>query len=277
MMDFVKAYSFLPNLRGKNMLGQKFLAIFPSLKRFKRVQKMRTGFTLELDLTDRMQSVIYLMRCHEPETEVVFKEIAKTTNTFIDVGANIGYFSFLVKQMSPQAQIHSFEPLPKNIESYKKNRELNSFSDMHLYESCVADRMGETEFLIPPLGESGWGRMAHRELFSGQKIKRDVITLDQFCAEKKITKVDLMKIDVEGYEMKVLQGAKQLIEKSRPKICIEINEPCLVDTGTSGAEIFSYLQERAYQMYALDKQRTLVAVDRPLEKYTYLNYFAFPK
>ncbi len=113
---------------------------------------------------------------------------------------------------------------------------------MHLQEVCVADKQGETEFLIPPSEESGWGRMAHRDLFSGEKIKRSVITLDEFCEENNLTGVDFMKIDVEGYEFKVLQGAKKLIDGQRPRICIELNEPCLLDTGTSGEEIFQFIR-----------------------------------
>lgn len=275
-MDFLKTYTLLPNFRGKNFLGQKILKVLPK-KSFVHLQKMLTGFRLQLDLRDRMQSVIFIKRCHEPETEMVFKEMAKTSKVFFDVGANIGYFSFLVKQMSPQAKVYSFEPLPKNIEAYKKNRELNNFASMELQEVCVADKAGDTEFLIPPSEESGWGRMAHRDLFSGEKIQRSVVTLDQFCENHDITGVDLMKIDVEGYEFKVLQGAQKLIETQRPRICIELNEPCLLDTGTSGEEIFQFFKERNYEMFALDTKKGLLKVQAPVPYYKYLNYFALPK
>jgi FkbM family methyltransferase len=275
-MDFLKTYSLLPNFRGKAFLGQKLLKVLPQ-KTFLQKQKMLTGFKLQLDLRDRMQSVMFLKRCHEPETEMVFKEMAKTSKVFLDVGANIGYFSFLVKQMSPQAKVHSFEPLPQNISAYHNNCKLNGFSSMTLHEVCVADKKGDTEFLIPPSEESGWGRMAHRDLFNGEKIKRSVITLDEFCEQNQITGVDLMKIDVEGYEFKVLQGAQKLIETQRPRICIELNEPCLLDTGTSGEEIFKFFKERNYEMHALDAKTGLFKVQAPVEFYRYLNYFALPK
>lgn len=148
---------------------------------------------------------------------------------------------------------------------------------MHLHELCVSDKAGETEFLIPPAGESGWGRMAHRDLFSGEKIHRAMVTLDQFCREKNIGKVDLIKIDVEGYEFKVLQGALGLIEAHRPRICIELNEHCLLDTGTSSAEIFAFFKKRNYQMYLLDKKKGLVSVEAPMANYRFLNYFALPR
>ncbi len=276
MLDLFKTYTKLPNFRGKNFVGQKLLKAFNLQRSPFRVQTMLTHFRLRLDLRDRMQSVMYIKRCHEPETEVVFKEMARTSHVFLDVGANIGYFSFLVKQLSPKAQVYSFEPLPQNIESYKKNQELNHFSEMHLQQVCVADQAGETEFLIPPVEESGWGRMAHRDLFSGEKIRRSVITLDQFCREKNVGKVDLIKIDVEGYEFKVLQGATEVIATHRPRICIELNEPCLIDTGTSSEEIFSFFKKRNYQMYALDKKKGLILVEAPLPDYRYLNYFALP-
>lgn len=276
MLDLFTLYTRLPNFSGKNFAGQKLLKAFNLNKNPFRVQIMQTGFRLRLNLRDRMQSVMYIKRCHEPETEVVFKEMARTSRVFLDVGANIGYFSFLVKQISPQAQVYSFEPLPQNIDSYKKNRELNHFTDMSLQETCVADKSGETEFLIPPGEESGWGRMAHRDLFSGEKIRRTVITLDQFCRDQKIDKVDLIKIDVEGYEFKVLQGAVDVIESHRPRVCIELNEPCLLDTGTSSQEIFAFFKKRNYQLHALDKKKGLVFVEAPLANYRFLNYFALP-
>ncbi|MBY0385218.1 FkbM family methyltransferase [bacterium] len=275
MMEVLKVYTRLPNFRGKNFLGQKWLKFVNPQKKILQTQTMLTGFKLQLDLRDRMQSVMFIKRCHEPETEVVFKEMAQSCKVFFDVGANIGYFSFLTKQMAPRSQIYSFEPLPQNINAYKINRELNQFSLMELNEVCVADQKGETEFLIPPPEESGWGRMAHRDLFSGEKIKRSVITLDDFCRDRSISRVDLIKIDVEGYEFKVLKGATEMIEKYRPKICIELNEPCLLDTGTSGEEIFAYFKQRNYQMYAL-KNKGLLKVEAPVPYYKYLNYFALP-
>jgi FkbM family methyltransferase len=276
MLDLLNLYTRIPNFRGKNFAGQKLLKVFNLKKNPFRLQTMRTGFRLRLNLQDRMQSVMYIKRCHEPETEIVFKEMARSSRVFLDVGANIGYFSFLVKQMSPQARVYSFEPLPQNIEAYKKNRELNNFDEMSLQETCVADKPGETEFLIPPSEESGWGRIADRDLFSGEKIRRAVITLDQFCRDQKIDEVDLIKIDVEGYELKVLHGALNVIESYRPRICIELNEPCLLDAGTSSQEIFAFFKKRNYQLHALDKRKGLISVEAPVAGYRFLNYFALP-
>lgn len=270
-----RVYSQLPNFRGKALLGQKILKYFP-VPSAELEQKMLTGFRLELNMRDRMQAVMFLKRCHEAETEAIFKTLAPQSRVFFDIGANVGYFSFLVKQLAPTCKVYSFEPLPKNIIAYKKNQKLNSFSDMNLQEVCVADREGETEFLIPPIEESGWGRMAHRELFSGEKIQRQVVTLDYFIKTQALDRLDLMKIDVEGYEFKVLQGALTLIETFRPKICIELNEPCLLDTGTSGEEIFAFFKKHKYGMYAIDS-KGLRKVDTPVPYYPYLNYFALPE
>ena len=274
--NILKAYSYLPHFRGKTMLGHKMLKTLGKAVPEKQVQKLQSGFRIELDLQDRMQAAMYLRRCHEPETESVFNKIAPQTKVFFDVGANIGYFSFLVKHLSPHSQVYSFEPLPQNIAAYQNNRQLNGFQKMELCEVCVADQTGETEFLIPPPEESGWGRMAHRDLFSGEKIKRSVVTLDEFCRENNIQHLDLMKIDVEGYEYKVLKGAQKTIETLRPQICIELNEPCLLDTGTSGTEIFAFFKSKNYKMFAIDRANGLKLVNSPLPYYRFLNYFAFP-
>ncbi|MBY0316021.1 MAG: FkbM family methyltransferase [Bdellovibrionales bacterium] len=273
MLELLKLYSHLPNFKGKNFLGQRVFARTLSGQMFLD-QEMQDGFKLSLDVQDRMQRMIYIKRCHEPETEKVLKKLISKAKVFCDIGANFGYFSFLAQQLEPQAQIYSFEPLPKNIENFKKNLKLNAFSKIELVEACLSDQIGETEFLLPPAGESGWGRMAHRDLFSGEKIKRSVITLDSFFLQRKINQCDLIKIDVEGYEFKVLQGARNVIAKFKPQICIELNEPCLIDTGTSGEEIFKHLKSLGYRMHSISSSGELNAVDHPLKSYEYMNYIA---
>lgn len=274
-LNFLKLYSSIPNFKGKNFLGQKiFSSTFDRHKN--ATQNMLSGFQMNLNFADRMQRLIYIKKCHEPETETVFAELIHGARVFCDVGANIGYFSFLAKQLNSTLQVFSFEPLPQNISAFKENQKLNSFAQVNLTEACVSNQLGEVEFLIPPTGESGWGRIAHKSMFSGEKIKRQVLTLDQFYHSHQIEFCDVLKIDVEGYEYKVLQGAEQTINRFRPKICIELNEPCLLDTGTSSAEIFSYFKQKKYKLFSISSSGKMIPTDEPLSNYEYLNYVALP-
>lgn len=269
----LKAYSHLPNLKGKNYLGN-LLVDWTQLSGV-HVQHMLFDFHLSLNLQDRIQRQMFIKRIYEPDTVANCIPFLKKSHTFFDVGANIGYFSLLAKAVNPRLQVYSFEPLPQNIECLKKNIALNPNFNIQIIEKCVSDKNGTTEFMIPPQNECGWGRIAYRDLFDGTKILRDVITIDDFCHKNQIQKVDFLKIDVEGFEFHVLKGAEKLLSSPHaPHICIEMNTSCFEDMGVSITEIFQFLIDKNYTLYSLSKDGSLAATSRPVENYLHLNYFA---
>jgi len=272
-VELLRLYSRLPTFRGKNWLGQKFMNALPLPKQVR--QTMAAGFQMDLMMSDRIQRWMFVTRHHEPETETIFEAFARKSRVMLDVGGNIGYMSLLAKQVNPRLKIYAFEPLPGNVITFRANIALNGFQDLAILETCVSDQVGETEFLLPPGEESGWGRIAYRDdLFKGGgKISREVTTLDEFTKTHG-EKIDLIKIDVEGFETKVLHGARKLLARDKPVICFEVNEPCLKDVGTSSREIFDFLHSLGYSIHAVHKSPELTEVEDALDNYEYLNYFA---
>lgn len=235
---------------------------------------MLYGFLMELDVSDRIQRLMYIKRSYETETCLALIPHLKSAECFIDIGANVGYFSLLACAVNSKARVLSVEPLPHNIEKLQKNRELNHFSKMEILDVCISDHEGTTEFVIPPGDECGWGRIAYKEMFDGHRIQRTVDTVDRIVARLKIQKVNVIKIDVEGFEFKALLGMEQTLLAHKPVICIELNEPCLQDLNTSGNEIFQWLIARDYSLYSLTRTGSLQPCKEILPNYEYLNYFA---
>jgi len=124
--------------------------------------------------------------------------------TIIDVGANIGYTVMCWKSLWPDAEITAIEPVPENVEYLRKNVP----ADVTIIEAAAHSKKGtlcmETSSINTGLAK-----------VSETGISVDAITLDSV-----MTKCDFLKIDVEGHEVSVLEGAKKLIE-SRPIIIIE--------------------------------------------------------
>lgn len=270
-MDLLKIYSRLPNFRGKNFLGQKLMNVMDPGVSVR--QTMEQGFDLQLNLQDRIQRRMFIKRNHEPETEAAFRKFLPNTKVFFDVGANIGFYSLLAKQLNPSAKVYAFEPFPQNAIAFHKNCAINNIVDAVLTEACVADYQGEVAFAVPPDDESGWGRIAYKDMFSGKTLKREVLTLDAFCSRMRIDKVDFLKVDVEGFEMKVLGGAERVLREHRPVICFEDNGPCLEDAGTSSVELFRHLLDRNYKIYYMQGD-DLMETDKPVPGYLLMNYFA---
>lgn len=232
------------------------------------------GAKMELDLNDRIQRRIYVKGCHEPETEYHLEKLAKNAKCFVDIGANVGYFSLMLSALYPKLEVHAFEPMPRNVATLKDNKQHNNF-DLHIHAMCISDSAGEVEFAIPPLGECGWGRIVQGTLERDfpDKVKVSATTFDQFYLSDGFTQTpDLIKVDVEGNEMRVLEGARQFLSDHSPTLCLEINEECLVDNQTSGAQVMKFLADLGYRCFKIDGH-ALTPIKQLDPNYKLLNYF----
>lgn len=132
-------------------------------------------------------------------------------SVIFDVGANVGQTVGRLHPLFPTATIHAFEPVPATFEALQ--RKLHGLPHVHCHALALADRSGETwvqlhesseqNSLTPALhGAPGTG---------GPAVKLTHETAAAFCARHRITHIDLLKIDVEGFELPVLQGASPLL------------------------------------------------------------------
>lgn len=134
----------------------------------------------------------------------------------LDVGANTGPFAEIVLDVVPTAQIHCFEPNPDSVAELEK-----SFgSRVQVVPLGVSDRAEEKILYVPLPGE---GHSQHCS-FYGETLPRNshpivvkTLTLDGYCREQGIDHVDLLKVDVEGHELAVFRGARDMLRSGRVK------------------------------------------------------------
>lgn len=137
--------------------------------------------------------------------------------TAIDVGANVGYWScFLASRIGPTGQLHSFEPDPVSARILRKN--LGWFSTpSHVAEIAVSNMSGKATLHLDQT-QSGLNSLAP---LSSESLSVEVTTLDAYVDDCTLDRVDFIKIDVQGEEIGVLEGAQSLIERDRPTIYME--------------------------------------------------------
>jgi len=150
---------------------------------------------------------------------------------FLDVGANIGRYSWRVLNLTDQTDLWLFEPDARNIKLLERTISRNHLQRIRLHPVAVSDRKGMAEFMVDEVsGATGSLKDHVSNTWSlhyayGVSVKRPVpcIDLDSFLEEIKGQRV-LMKIDVEGAEEMVLRGARRILAEIRPIILIECFE-----------------------------------------------------
>ena len=123
---------------------------------------------------------------------------------FVDVGANMGYFSLLWASLSERAKVTSFEPVARNIGLLTTNREKNRLADrIEVIPKAASDTNGSLTFAEGPADQTGWGGIS-----AGGSLTIPCVRLDDTVGDERI---DLLKVDVEGAEAMVLRGAQRLL------------------------------------------------------------------
>jgi len=162
----------------------------------------------------------------------IFERLIQQCTSFVDIGANTGYYSLLAAKANPDAIVHAFEPASGPFHFLRKNIEINGLRGRVLcHEVALSNQQGKVEFfeIINPLGTfarynlSGVGGLKKTHETQERSIRKIVRTetLDEFSDELQIRKFDLIKIDTEGTEDLVLEGAREIIERHKPIIICE--------------------------------------------------------
>lgn len=186
----------------------------------------------------------------EKESMNLWVKLVQNAKVIIDIGANTGVYSLVAKTINPDSKVYAFEPVKRVFEKLKSNNLLNGF-DIVCESDAVSDKNGKAVFFDLPT-EHIYSVTINQNLNApGVKVLETevtTITLDSYLQERKITAVDLVKIDVETHEPEVLQGFIKGLTQFRPALLIEIlNE----DVGKRVEEI---VQNLGYRYFNIDEK-----------------------
>jgi FkbM family methyltransferase len=181
---------------------------------------------------------------YEPETEAL-PLLLRPGAVCVDVGGNFGQFAaFLSRAVGPTGQVHSFEPLPYNQKIFTAVMRYLRASNVQLHCCALGSENGTGRLVVPDLN-TGEAYMAPS--FNGVEV--EVLRLDDWAGCAQIGAVDFIKIDVEGFELFVLRGARHLIESCHPVILCEISNTSRERFGVAPEEVFGFLSGIGYASY----------------------------
>ena len=199
------------------------------------------GSRMELLLNDRgINADLFINRIREPQATRYVQKIMKPGWTVIEIGANIGYYAMMEARLV--RWVYAIEPGPSNYQQLIANVHLNGYSNIDLHQLAIGDHNGEVGFEIAKA--CNWSRIAMSNETATVKVQ--IQTLDSFIKEHKIAHVDYLRMDVEGYEFAIIQGARKTIERDRPDMFIEVHRDRLADYGHSQLEFMEMMANYGY-------------------------------
>jgi FkbM family methyltransferase len=211
------------------------------------------------DVRDTMMSrSLILTGIYEPHVTKVFKDIVKPDSVILDIGANVGYFSVLGASLAPRGKVYAFEPDPGNYRRLVANIYLNGYQGRVEHANmAVGDKAGEILLTNLDAGNAG-GRLTvdnagQVESLFGKDFAYTVVpcvSLDERLGDQK---VDVIKIDIEGYEPKAFAGMKRIISENRPDILSEFSPSNLANIGGMDPRAFlGFFLELGYPLTAVE-------------------------
>jgi FkbM family methyltransferase len=164
----------------------------------------------------------------------------------LDIGANIGETTLAFSKLcGKNGKVISFEPDPETFAKLKKHLELNHCENVIAINKGLGKTSGEVFFEENEMN-SGGNRISPKQQSGNKKIS--ISSLDQTIEELNILKIDFIKIDVEGYEYLVLEGAERTIERFKPIFFIELVDNFLREQGSSSEMLVNFLSKRNYSI-----------------------------
>jgi FkbM family methyltransferase len=230
-----------------------------------------TQITLSLD-ADQMSQRFMLNdltagRLYESETSLFLGAVLTSGDTFVDVGAHVGYFSMLAAALvGPTGHVISFEPDTNNYAHLLEHVERNGLAQVLPVPLAVGAEPRVANFFVNDDNDGGhglWEVGSHpfnaRTREAPRTRKVFLTTLDDLLAGNSARRVKAIKIDAEGSEVAVLAGSRRLIEQQQvPFIVAEINRFALSAMGTSERALRGLMTELGYETYLFQPGQTVL-------------------
>lgn len=216
------------------------------------------GFWWQIENVSTMKT--FLVNCENSTSALIRRLLENNQIIFVDIGANLGWYTLLVKALNSNSKIFAFEPMNSVRDKFYQNLRQNGFHDVRV-ESCALGASSDISRLWSYSDNNGmhtlypvkdWGAA------SGQEVR--IEKLDRYIDQ--LSKEDLpilLKLDVEGSEMEVLKGGTSVLEVDNTQIIIEINETLLATARTSVEELFAFLRSFGFIGFWISPDLKLVS------------------
>jgi len=184
----------------------------------------------------------------EPATTRLFNKILVNKKSVCIAGTHLGYYCLIAALNNPSVKIYGFEPVAEIYEKFLANIKLNKFNNITATNAALSDKTGVSYVT----NDNAQSSLMDEPGILGEKIGTH--SIDDFFKDKE--KLDLILLDVEGYELFVFNGAKETL-KSKPDIIFEVNNKMLAKNKADATSLLNLLSEHGYRFFFVDDEYEL--------------------
>lgn len=208
--------------------------------------ELEPNIKMLLDPSDLISRVLLLTGEWEPGELAIIQQHLTPGGTFVDVGAHIGYCSLKAATLvGANGRVIAIEANPETVRKLRDNVAASA-ANVTVEAGACSDSEATVEFFTGSQSNTGSGSISRNNAGSwgvpGAVYSVQARTLDAILAAAKVSKVDVMKIDVEGAELKVLKSGRRTLASHHPVLLIELEEQLLDSMGTSSNEVKEFLR-----------------------------------
>jgi FkbM family methyltransferase len=210
------------------------------------------GIRMQVDAGEWIQQHLFFFGEWDPPTSRFLKHHLKEGETFVDAGANIGYFSLLASRLvGSTGQVIAFEPAESLFRKLTANLDLNPGHCVLPVQQALWEAEASLDFHLPDPANAGMGSLFPHKERSGGRQKVRATAFDTQSERLRLQKVHLIKIDVEGAEWQVLMGMRQTLARHLPVLILEDNGKTNGQGGQGMEAIEALLLPLGYEGYYL--------------------------
>lgn len=216
---------------------------------------------------------------YESEESAYLLQACRSSSVAFDIGANAGWYTVQFASAMPSSgTVHAFEPVPKSFARLQQNIALNGFSDrVRANAFGLSDKKQTVTMYVPNF--SGTGAASLKDLHPEEgsiSVNATFETLDAYAKRTGISRIDLIKMDVEGAELMVLKGGIKTVELTRPIIFMELLRKWSAAFDYHPNDVIEILRERDYRCFMIADGK-LTELNRMTDQTVQTNFFFLPE
>lgn len=214
------------------------------------------GTRIGLNFRNDLGRAIFVGGDFEPNEFALLDRVLQPGMTVLDGGANEGaYTLFFGARVGGEGRVIAVEPSPRELARLRANVALNAMDQVTVVEAALAEQTGELELRVADAGHAGQntlGSFMYDGVGNAGSVRVPTVTIDELARSHALRGLDVVKLDLEGAELRALTGARETLRRWRPLLLLEAAPAALALQGGSFEQVLSLLDELGYRTLSFD-------------------------